>query len=110
MRVWTLAYPAECYGNVGLPDAVKKGYANPKLTVKLTVSKMDGDYCGSFIVDQATSDWRNICKKKTYTWSMGSLDTSDGVMTGRLWGSGDYYYTSYYVSKLQFIVTYKKLQ
>jgi hypothetical protein len=110
MRVWTLAYPAECYGNVGLPDAVKKGYANPKLTVKLTVSKMDGDYCGSFIVDQATSDWRNICKKKTYTWSMGSLDTSDGVMTGRLWGSGDNYYTSYYVSKLQFIVTYKKLQ
>lgn len=110
IRVWTYGEEAICYGSIGLPESIQASYADAKLTVKLSVTKNDGDYCGAFIVTQATAGWKDICTRKTYTWNMGSLDTSDGVITANLWGSGDYAYTSYYASQIQFIIKFKKLE
>ena len=110
LRVWTFGYGAHCYGELVLPAAIQTEYANPTLNVKLTVSKSNGDYCAEFTVLESEGGWRAVCRKKTYSWNMGSLDASNGVLTADIYGYGDYSYTSIYVSKVKFTIKYKALK
>lgn len=111
INVYTWGYGATCYGNVSVPSSARSAMGagvDVKVTAIVRISNNTGLYCGTFEIAETTSDEKDICSSKTYTWNMGYIMDQESSLELNFWGGTGK--TKYRIDSIKLIYSWRILE